>query len=145
MASANYDKGPTLGEGTWGIVSLARVKTIPNLVVAIKKIKKRTEEELTGVNISAIREIKALRELKHQNIIKLHDVFSVDGILHLVLELCQFDLESIIKEKKNIVLSPSDVKSYMHMILQGIEHCHKNYVLHRGNIFSKVIPWYGLE
>jgi len=40
------------------------------------------------------------------------------------------DLECVIKNA-DIVLPPADVKSYMQMLLRGVEHCHKNWVLHR--------------
>lgn len=41
------------------------------LVVAIKKIKSERPEE--GVNFTAVREIKLLRDFKHENIITLVD------------------------------------------------------------------------
>lgn len=127
---SKYERGPQLGEGTWGVVSVARIKSNPSQLVAIKKIK-RLKNEDHGINFSALKEVKYLQELRHVNIIRLYDVFAVDGTLHLVLELCPFDLEAIIRDKMNVVLSPANVKSYMFMILNGVDYCHKNFVLHR--------------
>lgn len=62
---------------------------------------------------------------------QLLDVFISDGVLHLVLEFCPYDLERLIRDK-TIFLQSTHVKSYMQMMLRGIECCHKNYVLHRG-------------
>ena len=47
-----------------------------------------------------------------------------------VFEFMQTDLEIIIKDK-SLTLSPADVKSYIQMVLQGLDFCHKRWVLHR--------------
>ena len=41
------------------------------------------------------------------------------------------DLEEIIRDRENIVLSPADIKSYMIMMLCGLEYLHANWILHR--------------
>jgi cyclin-dependent kinase 7 len=99
-------------------------------MVAIKKIRKRIDEPLDGVNFTALREIKLLKELKHPNIIDLIDVFQYKQNLHLVFEIMETDLEAVIRDR-NIFLSPADIKSYLLMILKGLSYCHKKWVLHR--------------
>ena len=47
-----------------------------------------------------------------------------------VFEYMQTDLEIVIKDR-GITLSPADVKSFMQMVLQGLNFCHKRWVLHR--------------
>jgi cyclin-dependent kinase 7 len=59
------------------------------------------------------------------------DVFISEGVLHLVLEFCPYDMERVIRDK-TILLQNHHVKSYMQMLLRGIECCHKHFVLHRG-------------
>ena len=66
----NYKIIKALGQGTWGVVHMAEQKGT-NLRVAIKKIKSVKNEE--GVNFTAVREIKLLRDFKHENIITLVD------------------------------------------------------------------------
>jgi len=66
----NYKIIKSLGQGTWGVVHMAEQKGT-GLVVAIKKIKSVNPEE--GVNFTAIREIKLLRDFRHPNIITLVD------------------------------------------------------------------------
>lgn len=51
--------------------------------------------------------------------------------LHLVLEFCPYDLEKVIRDK-SVLLDSKCVKSYMKMLLGAIEHCHNNFVIHRG-------------
>lgn len=96
--------------------------------VAIKRI--RIGEKKEGVNFTALREIKLLKELKDPNIIELIDCFPYKKNLHLVFEFMDTDLEAVIKDKR-IVLSPADTKSYAQMMLKGLAFCHKKWVLHR--------------
>lgn len=81
--------------------------------------------------MDAIREVKYLRELRHDNIIALLDVFSAKNQnLCLVLEFLSSDLEMIIKDPL-LTLSMADVKSWMLMSLRGLWWCHKSFILHR--------------
>lgn len=106
-----------------------------------------------GLDMSAIREVKFLRELRHPNVIEvcsvillfffrasmltdshstgqLLDVFSHKTNLNLVLEFLDTDLEAVIKDK-DLVFQGGDIKSWMLMTCRGLEYCHRNWVLHR--------------
>lgn len=96
--------------------------------VAIKKIRLGQYKE--GVNFTALREIKLLKELNDPNIIQLIDAFPHKNNLHLVFEFMESDLEAVIRDR-NIVLSPADIKSYLQMTLKGLAFCHTKWVLHR--------------
>ncbi|XP_073385078.1 cyclin-dependent kinase D-2 isoform X2 [Physcomitrium patens] len=122
-----YVKGHNLGEGTYGVVFKA-VDTVTNRTVAIKKIRLGKLKE--GVNVTALREIKLLKELQDPNIIELMDVYPHKSNLHLVFEYMESDLEAVIRDR-NIFLSSADCKAYMQMILKGLAVCHKKWVLHR--------------
>lgn len=96
--------------------------------VAIKKIKTGAFKD--GIDISAIREIKFLRELSHPNVIALLGTYSKAQSLSLVLEYLDTDLEAVIKDK-TLVFKTADVKSWMAMSLRGLHFCHTRGVLHR--------------
>lgn len=96
--------------------------------VAIKKIK--IGDPSCGVRLSALREVAAMRELSHPNVLQLLDVFGHNGNVNLVLEFLVTDLERVIKDH-TITLHTEDVKSWMLMTLRGVHHCHANYLLHR--------------
>ena len=149
-----YLRRQVLGEGTYGVVYKAtdtkviqstQSNPFPNSIsiripyvfdfglqtgktVAVKKIRLGNQKE--GVNFTALREIKLLKELNHPHIVELIDAFPHDGSLHLVFEYMQTDLEAVIRDR-NIFLSPGDIKSYMLMTLKGLAYCHKKWVLHR--------------
>jgi len=70
----DYQKIEKVGEGTYGVVYKARdIKT--GKFVALKKIRLETEDE--GVPSTAIREISVLRELEHDNIVRLEFFFFI--------------------------------------------------------------------
>jgi cyclin-dependent kinase 7 len=58
--------GKFLGEGTWGSVYEASRRS-DGLRVAIKRIK--PGDPKLGMNFTALREIKYLRELRHTNVV----------------------------------------------------------------------------
>ncbi|CAL1408997.1 unnamed protein product [Linum trigynum] len=122
-----YLKREILGEGTYGVVYKA-IDTRTGQTVAIKKIRLGKHKE--GVNFTALREIKLLKELKDPSIIELIDAFPHKGNLNLVFEFMETDLEAVIRDR-NIFLSPADIKSYFQMTLKGLAFCHKKWVLHR--------------
>lgn len=102
--------------------------------------------------MSAIREVKFLRELRHPNVIEastgvplssaqrslpantappqLLDVYSNKSNLNLVLEFLDTDLEAVIRDKQ-LVFQQGDVKSWMLMTMKGLDFCHRNWILHR--------------
>lgn len=99
------------------------------LPVAIKKIKVSAMAD--GISMDAIREVKFLQELRHENVIRLIDVFSSKNQnLNLVLEFLDSDLEMMIKDT-SLFFNGADIKSWMAMSLRGLWWCHKNFVLHR--------------
>lgn len=139
--SSNYRKGAKLGEGQWGHVYeafCADKTTGRQTKVAIKRIKPiPTDSHLPpGINFTAIREIKYMRQLQGSPfILSLVDVFiseeqQSDRVLHLVIEFCSYDLEKVIRDK-SILLQAQHTKKYMEMLLNGIEWCHSHFILHR--------------
>lgn len=126
-----YQKIAFLGEGQFATVYKA--EDLHNeTIVAIKKIKlgKRSETR-DGINRTALREIKILKEVDHENIISLLDVFfGHNSNVSLVFDFMDTDLERIIQDL-NISLTAGHIKKYMLMTLQGLEYLHSRCILHR--------------
>lgn len=123
-----YEVIKELGRGTWGVVHMAKQKSTDRNV-ALKKIKSERPEE--GINFTAIREIKLLREFKHENVIELVDVFTtLDMAVILAYEVADTDLEKILKNRA-ISISLADTKQHLLTILRAIAACHSRWILHR--------------
>ncbi|OZJ06775.1 hypothetical protein BZG36_00423 [Bifiguratus adelaidae] len=127
QTESKYQKDRKIGEGTYAVVYEGR-QVATGRKVAIKKIKIGQFKD--GLDLGAIREVKHLQELRHPNVIELLDVFSHKKNLNLVLEYLDSDLEQIIKDK-SIVFTAADTKSWMLMMLRGLEFCHRHWILHR--------------
>jgi len=116
-----------LGEGTYGKVYKARVNRTGQ-TVAMKKMKLGCEDE--GVPSTALREIALLKELNHENIVKLIDIFCSTKKLVLVFEFVENDLKKYMKSLGRH-LTPEAVKSLSCQLCRGIEFCHQNRIIHR--------------
>ena len=107
VGSRRYERINFLGEGTFATVYKAKDLLDPHgRIVAIKKIKVLQDgliscnyfklgdrrEARDGINRTALREIKLLQELKHENIIELVDVFGQKSNISLVLDFMETDL-----------------------------------------------------
>ena len=69
-------------------------------VVALKEIRLQEEE---GTPFTAIREASLLKELKHANIVTLHDIIHTKNSLTFVFEYVNTDLSQVKKYKYLIV------------------------------------------
>ncbi|KAI9193241.1 kinase-like domain-containing protein [Polychytrium aggregatum] len=117
-----------LGEGTYATVYKGKNR-LTNEIFALKEIHLDPEE---GAPSTAIREISLMKELRHQNIVRLYDVIHTDRTLTLVFEFMDQDLKKFMDTHGNQgALDPMTVKKFMYQLLKGIAFCHENRVLHR--------------
>ncbi|XP_075243334.1 cyclin-dependent kinase 7-like [Convolutriloba macropyga] len=129
--SLRYEKIQFLGEGQYATVWKAKDLENDNRIVAVKKISQGSREEMRdGINRTAIREIKFMRELKHENVLGLLDVFGGKYNMNLVFEFMETDLEHIIRES-DIIITEANIKRYLIMILHGLEYLYARWLLHR--------------
>lgn len=122
-----YEKLEKIGEGTYGTVFKAKNKESQE-IVALKRV--RLDDDDEGVPSSALREICLLKELKHRNIVRLHDVLHSDRKLTLVFEHCDQDLKKYF-DSLNGEIDAEVVKSFMFQLLRGLSYCHSRNILHR--------------
>eukprot|EP00741_Cyanophora_paradoxa_P010313 tig00020528_g9982.t1 len=123
----NYENLGTIGEGTYGVVLKCRHKETGQ-IVAIKKFKESDEDE--QVRKTALREVRILKQLKHENIVNLIEVFRRKGKLYLVFEYVERTiLEDLEKHPEG--LDPLDVKKCLFQLLRSIEYCHSHNIIHR--------------
>ncbi|XP_018594620.2 cyclin-dependent kinase 16-like isoform X2 [Scleropages formosus] len=121
-----YVKLDKVGEGTYATVYKGRSKLTDNLV-ALKEIRLEHEE---GAPCTAIREVSLLKDLKHANIVTLHDIIHTDKCLTLVFEYLEQDLKQYMDDCGNM-LDVHNVKIFLFQLLRGLAYCHQRKVLHR--------------
>ncbi|KAF9735217.1 hypothetical protein PMIN06_008977 [Paraphaeosphaeria minitans] len=125
---SSFQQLEKLGEGTYATVFKGRNRQTGELV-ALKEIHLDSEE---GTPSTAIREISLMKELKHENIVLLHDVIHTENKLMLVFEYMDKDLKKYMDARGDRgALDPPTIKSFMYHLLRGIAFCHENRVLHR--------------
>ena len=131
-----------IGKGTYGAVYKA-LDSSNGSYVALKMIK--MEKETQGFPVTALREIKILKLLKHENIVNLKEIVTYDGNdknteykkegfvrgdVFMVLDYVDNDLAGLL-ESPSIVLTDEYIQCYMKQILDGIFFIHNNKILHR--------------
>ncbi|KAL8750920.1 MAG: hypothetical protein Q9199_006767 [Rusavskia elegans] len=125
---SSFQQLEKLGEGTYATVFKGRNRQTGELV-ALKEIHLDSEE---GTPSTAIREISLMKELKHENIVSLHDVIHTENKLMLVFEYMDKDLKKFMDSRgSGGQLDYLTIKSFMYQLLHGIAFCHENRVLHR--------------
>ncbi|CAB4283811.1 unnamed protein product [Prunus armeniaca] len=138
-----FEKLEQIGEGTYGQVFMAR-ETQTGEIVALKKIRMDNEKE--GFPITAIREIKILKKLHHENVVKLKEIVTSTGPerdeqgnqdgnkskggIYMVFEYMDHDLTGL-ADRPGLRFTVPQIKCYMKQLLTGLHYCHANQVLHR--------------
>ncbi|XP_069697521.1 uncharacterized protein Eip63E isoform X2 [Periplaneta americana] len=124
--SEAYIKLEQLGEGSYATV-FKGYSNLTNQVVALKEIRLQEEE---GAPFTAIREASLLKELKHANIVTLHDIVHTRETLTFVFEYVHTDLSQYM-EKHSGGLEHRNVRLFLFQLLRGLAYCHRRRVLHR--------------
>ncbi|OAP65209.1 CMGC/CDK/CDK5 protein kinase [Fonsecaea erecta] len=125
---SSFQQLEKLGEGTYATVYKGRNRQTGELV-ALKEIHLDSEE---GTPSTAIREISLMKELKHENIVTLHDVIHTENKLMLVFEYMDKDLKKYMDARGDRgQLDHVTIKRFMQDLLRGTAFCHENRVLHR--------------
>ncbi len=134
----DFEEIEQIGEGAYGQVWMGRDKSSGD-VVALKKV--RMDQEKEGFPVTAIRELKMLRSLKHENIVELKEIVTGENQnktaksarnkheIYMVFEYVDNDLTGLLDMKVNF--TEGQVKTYMQQLLSGLMYCHGREVLHR--------------
>ncbi|CAB3407878.1 unnamed protein product [Caenorhabditis bovis] len=121
-----YRKLEKLGEGSYATVYKCESK-IDGSIVALKEIKLQFQE---GLPFTAIREASLLRNLRHANIVSLHDIFYQHNQLTFVFEYMKMDLSKYL-EQNIFGLDSFEIKLLLFQLLRGLDFCHRKKILHR--------------
>uniref|UniRef100_A0A336MPF9 cyclin-dependent kinase n=1 Tax=Culicoides sonorensis TaxID=179676 RepID=A0A336MPF9_CULSO len=122
-----YEKLSRLGEGSYGVVYKCRDRET-NQLVAVKRFVE--SEDDPAIRKIALREVRMLKNLKHQNLVCLLEVFRRKRRLHLVFEFCE---HTVLHELERHPQGVPDnlTKQIVYQTLLGVAYIHRQGVVHR--------------
>jgi mitogen-activated protein kinase 1/3 len=121
-----------VGHGAYGIVVSVN-DTVTGKQMAIKKIRSAFDDRIDAKRI--LREIKLLKKLEHENVIKINDLIPPPPgaeefeDVYIVQELMETDLHRIIHSRQPLTID--HIQYFIYQILRGLKFIHSANVLHR--------------
>ncbi|CAI5441452.1 unnamed protein product [Caenorhabditis angaria] len=119
-----------VGTGAYGVVCKA-MDTRNNKQVAIKKIPRAFTAHTLAKR--SLREVRILRELLHENIIAVLDMFTAEGIqgkdIYLVMDLMETDLHQILHSRQPLL--EQHFQYFLYQLLRGLKYLHSAGIIHR--------------
>lgn len=128
-----FEKIDKIGQGSYGVVYKVRRKATKD-IVALKRVKLNINRQAVGfdegIPSSSLREIAALKNLRHPNILNLHEIIHTGSSLYLVFEYLDLDLKKTL-DATQWGLPEKVAKSYLYQLFGAIAFCHTRRILHR--------------
>ncbi|XP_051923969.1 serine/threonine-protein kinase ULK1a isoform X2 [Hippocampus zosterae] len=122
-----FNRKDLIGHGAFAVVFKGRHKEKHDWEVAVKCINKKNlakSHSLLG------KEIQILKELKHENIVRLLDYQEIDGSVYLIMEYCNGgDLAEYLQSKGT--LSEDTIRVFFQQIAQAMKTLQSKGILHR--------------
>lgn len=122
-----YESLGMVGEGSYGMVLKCRHRESGQLV-AIKKFIESEDDKM--VKKIAMREIRMLKQLRHDNLVNLIEVFRRKKRLYLVFEFMDHTVLDDLDRSPG-GLEEDKVRRILFQVLRGIEFCHLHNIIHR--------------
>lgn len=125
--SDEYELKEELGKGAFSIVRRCIQKStqleFAAKIINTKKLSQRDHQKLE-------REAKICRQLKHSNIVRLHDSIPEENFHYLIFDLVTGGelFEDIVARE---FYSEVDASHCIQQILDAVRHCHENNIVHR--------------
>ncbi|GCC23971.1 hypothetical protein chiPu_0002369 [Chiloscyllium punctatum] len=122
-----YENLGLVGEGTYGSVMKCRHRETGQ-IVAIKRFQERDDDKL--VKKIAVREIRFLKQFRHENLVNLIEVFKQKKRLFLVFEFVDHTVLDDLERFPN-GLESKKLRKCLIQVLRATEYLHKNNIIHR--------------
>uniref|UniRef100_A0A1I7ZNU5 Mitogen-activated protein kinase n=1 Tax=Steinernema glaseri TaxID=37863 RepID=A0A1I7ZNU5_9BILA len=130
LEGTQYVAEENIGTGAYGTVCKAfdgqfqrqvAIKKIPRAFAAMTLIKR------------TLREVRILRELNHENIVSVLDMFTAEGSqgrdIYLVMDLMETDLHQIIHSDQKLI--DEHYQYFLYQTLKGLKYLHSVGIVHR--------------
>ncbi|CAH8872011.1 unnamed protein product [Trichobilharzia szidati] len=122
-----YENLGLVGEGSYGMVIKCKNKETGR-IVAIKKF--IDSEDDKHVKKIALREIRMLKQLRHDNLVNLLEVFRRKKRLYLVFEFVDHTILDDLEKFPNGI-EELRTKRILFQVIRGVEFCHLHNIVHR--------------
>ncbi|XP_050359321.1 serine/threonine-protein kinase 10 isoform X2 [Nymphalis io] len=134
----NWDMVGELGDGAFGKVYKAQHKTTGQLAAA-KMCVLDNEDDLADFTV----EIEILSEVRHPNVVELHEAYFIDNKLWMLLEYCDGGaLDSVMSELEK-GLNEAQIAYVCREMCRGLQFLHSRRVIHRdlkaGNVLATMV------
>ncbi|XP_059831820.1 serine/threonine-protein kinase 33 isoform X2 [Hypanus sabinus] len=122
-----YSFGQRLGQGSYGVV----IEATHNRSGKKWAIKKVNREKAGSSAVKLLeREVSILKQVNHEHIIHLEEVFETPKRMYLVTEVCEGgELSAILHRKKR--LNENETRHVIRSLASAIAYLHKNDIVHR--------------
>ncbi|NWT75445.1 CDKL2 protein, partial [Prunella himalayana] len=116
-----------VGEGSYGVVTKCRNRE-SGQIVAVKKFLESDDD--AAVRKIALREMKLLKHLRHENLVNLLDVYKRKKRWYLVFEFVDHTVLDDLEASPS-GLDYDRVRKYLFQIMRAIAFCHSHNIIHR--------------
>ncbi|XP_023007674.1 SNF1-related protein kinase catalytic subunit alpha KIN10-like isoform X1 [Cucurbita maxima] len=124
----NYKLGRTIGEGSTGKVRVAE-HMLTGHKVAIKILNRNKIAEM-GLEDKVRRELQIMKLFMHPHIVQLYEVIETPTATCVVMEFVKFG-ELFYYIAENGRLKEDEARRLFQQVISGVEHCHRNMIVHR--------------
>ncbi|WP_344854804.1 protein kinase domain-containing protein [Amycolatopsis ultiminotia] len=119
-----YEVLSELGRGGQGVVHLAREHATGDLVAL--KILHPVVAATARAREQFLREITAIRDLRHPNIVRFRETGECGAAFYLVCDYCRHGSLDHLLERRGGTLPPDEAVAVTRQILDGLDHAHEH-------------------
>lgn len=123
-----YKRGELIGKGSFGKVFMGMNAKTGELIAIKQVVIKSTEDNDTAKEIE--NEISLMHNLRHPHIVTLLETQRVGNKLNILMEYVPGKSMDTMLEKFG-AFTEKVIQSYTRQLLQALEYCHQNHVVHR--------------
>ena len=102
------------------------IDTKTHRIVAIKYFK--TAHRINGLDISCLRELTVLKQLRHKNIVQVYSMLNIADETLYVMEFFGSDLSTYMSK---FPMTTHKAKYFLKQILSALAYCHERMIIHR--------------
>ena len=97
-------------------------------VIDLQRLKRKDKKLVQHLAV----EIKVMQDLRHRNIVRMHNVHVEEPFLYMMLELCEFgDLSQHVRQQRGGVLSEARTRFFMMQLRDGLAFLRDRRIVHR--------------